>query len=615
MGQRQERSTHHSQRNKGIAICVGLMITALAVLAGWQGWLERYERISYDTRMRWMNNISAHDQIVHIDIDDGSLATVGHWPWPREKLADLIETLDEVGVSYIGLDLLLRQEESNKGLAEGELGGDAKLTLAIKKAGRVLVPTHFRAARDEQDQPGWATALAELFGEHPFELDGEVLDPDRAGEELKVDAMLLADEFYTRRQEIVDDKALELLSAGIINNELDLLSHYGRLDSGRGTPEYTVVRSAFRRAKSILDSQRFAKVGEKALAPDAFRPGHLDPAIPELGQAAAGIAFIASEGDKDGVFRRIPLLAQQGKYIYKQYAFFLACEMLGVTDEQISYEEPGYLVLEKVSVDGEEPHTVRIPVDQQGQILINFRKGYKERWWDSGFVHLPAGKVLEIAQLRRKIKSNSTKRELAMVEAIRLTISAEQAQQYKSLGREAQEQLRAEAIDNITFMFNSLEPELPTDPGDLQLYRNILLFYQDLVGADYEVENQRLKDGLAKSIEILKDKVGGRVCLVGSTASGGTAAALDYVSSPVFRRVPGIVVHANTLNTILQYSFLRQVSLWKGLLIIAGCGILATVLSSLLKPLYSIAPADYAQVLLYCRSLQPSLLRRLRTMC
>ena len=95
MSRRQERSAHHNLRNKGIAICVGLVITALAVLAGWQGWLERYERISYDGRMVWLNNIAASDQIVHIDIDDGSLETVGRWPWPRERLAELIETLNE----------------------------------------------------------------------------------------------------------------------------------------------------------------------------------------------------------------------------------------------------------------------------------------------------------------------------------------------------------------------------------------------------------------------------------------------------------------------------------------------------------------------------------------
>ena len=630
MGERQERSAQHSQRNKGIAICVGLMITALAILAGWQGWLNVYELKSYDKRMVWLNSISANNQIVHIDIDDGSLATVGRWPWPRERLAELIATLDEIGARYIALDLLLRQEELSKGLKEGELSGDAKLRRAIERSGRVLVPTHFRAARDQQDQPTWSRDLADLFRKHPFELDGEVLDPSRAGKQLGVDAMLLADEFYTRRQEIVDDKALELLSAGTIRSELELLSYYGRLDAGQGTPEYTVVHSAFRRARSILDSQQFAKVPQRALAPEAFSPGHLDPAIPELGQAAAGIAFIASKGDEDGVFRRIPLLARRGSYIYKQYAFFLACELLGVEDEQISYEQPGYLVLKRASLEGEEAQAVRIPVDQHGQILVNFRKGYKERWWDSGFVHLPAGKVLEIAQLRRKIKSNSIKREAAVVEAIRLTISAEKAAEYENISSEiarlssklktlqgseqieqfkqllgltraSQEKLRAEAIDNIRFIHNSLPPEPPTDAGELQEYRNILLFYQDLVGADYAVENQRLKEGLAESIKILKGKIGGRTCLVGSTASGGTAAALGYVSSPVFRRVPGIVVHANTLNTILQEDFLRQSRAWQDLLIIAACGILATVLSSLLKPLYSIVPviigtAGYAGV-------------------
>ncbi|MCK4850660.1 MAG: CHASE2 domain-containing protein, partial [Phycisphaerae bacterium] len=435
------------------------------------------------------------------------------------------------------------------------------------------------------------------------------------------DTMLVAEGFYRRRQETVDNQTLELLAIGKIESELNkLLKHYGLLEAGEATPEYMVVHRALRRAESILESQKFGRVSERALAPEVFSPGHIDPPIPELARVAGAIAFIANKPDPGGVFRRVPLLARTGGYVYKQYALALACELLGVEDSQMVYEQSGYLVLSRASRRGQEPHTIRIPVDRQGQMLINFRKGHKERWWDSGFVHLSAGKILEIPQLRQKIKNNLVKQKEAVRKAIELREGDQKRKEYDQLNgeiakissrlksmeagqkseqlklelvalEELAEEMRAEAIDNIRFIYNSLPKEAPSDPGELQEYRNILLFYQDLVETDYQAENQRLERILAESIAALTAKIEGKVCLVGSTASGGAGGSLDYASCPVFAgEVPGIVVHANILNTILQHSFMRQVSLWQQLLLIACCGVLATVLSSLLKPLYSIVP-------------------------
>ena len=126
----------HNLRNKATALAIGATITVLAVITGAQNRLEQYELISYDWRMVWLNSIPADNRIVHIDIDDGSLETVGRWPWPREKLAELIETLSEAQASHIGLDILLRQQEKN---ANGP-SGDERLRQALIKAGSVLVP-------------------------------------------------------------------------------------------------------------------------------------------------------------------------------------------------------------------------------------------------------------------------------------------------------------------------------------------------------------------------------------------------------------------------------------------------------------------------------------------
>ena len=102
--------THHL-RNKGTALAIGAAITLLAVITGAQKRLEQYELLSYDWRMRILNSIGAEERIVHIDIDDGALETVGRWPWPRARLAELISTLSEAQASHIALDILLRQEE------------------------------------------------------------------------------------------------------------------------------------------------------------------------------------------------------------------------------------------------------------------------------------------------------------------------------------------------------------------------------------------------------------------------------------------------------------------------------------------------------------------------
>ena len=195
----------HSLRNKAATLVIGAAITALAVLTGAEKWLQAYELISYDKRMVWLNSIPTDDKIVHIDIDDGSLETVGRWPWPREKLAELIETLSEAQASHIALDILLRQQETGT-------SGDPELAKAMREAGSVLVPTHFGMSDDTDEQTEWIVQLEKLLQTDPFRLDGQEFTPALVSKRLGLDAMLAAQGFYRRRQETVDNQALDLLA-------------------------------------------------------------------------------------------------------------------------------------------------------------------------------------------------------------------------------------------------------------------------------------------------------------------------------------------------------------------------------------------------------------------
>lgn len=46
-----------------------------------------------------------------IDIDDQSLAKLGQWPWPRTRLAELVDRLDRMGASVIVFDILLAEPD------------------------------------------------------------------------------------------------------------------------------------------------------------------------------------------------------------------------------------------------------------------------------------------------------------------------------------------------------------------------------------------------------------------------------------------------------------------------------------------------------------------------
>ena len=58
-------------------------------------WLNRLEAAAYDARLLAVMPRTLDERIVILDIDEKSLAELGHWPWPRHHLARLVERLFE----------------------------------------------------------------------------------------------------------------------------------------------------------------------------------------------------------------------------------------------------------------------------------------------------------------------------------------------------------------------------------------------------------------------------------------------------------------------------------------------------------------------------------------
>ena len=153
-----------------IAIVTGLVLVSLIVLLNAQseGFLsrvgDRLEWFGYDLRMRWDLKQHPRDRdelVVIVDIDEKSLKEEGHWPWPRNKIARLIETLFNNQAAVVGLDMMFPEYEQNP---VDTIAGQLKINKA--DAGQDL-QQQLEGLRSQFDND---SKLAAVIAKHPVVL-------------------------------------------------------------------------------------------------------------------------------------------------------------------------------------------------------------------------------------------------------------------------------------------------------------------------------------------------------------------------------------------------------------------------------------------------------------
>ncbi len=102
--------------------------------------LDQLENWTYDARLNFSRPDSIDDRIVIVDIDENSLAEVGRWPWPRDKLATLVDNLfNHYKASVVGFDIVFAERDESSGLAafetlaSGELSNNSQYLEALEK--------------------------------------------------------------------------------------------------------------------------------------------------------------------------------------------------------------------------------------------------------------------------------------------------------------------------------------------------------------------------------------------------------------------------------------------------------------------------------------------------
>ena len=95
-------------------MAIGLLLTAFVIALDSAGKLDWLDRTFYDLRVRVCQffHKAPTDRLVHVDIDDGALETLGRWPWPRRVLADVLDELKAAGVKAVAFDVIFSERQA-----------------------------------------------------------------------------------------------------------------------------------------------------------------------------------------------------------------------------------------------------------------------------------------------------------------------------------------------------------------------------------------------------------------------------------------------------------------------------------------------------------------------
>src|SRR5690348_16815521 len=89
----------------GISLLVFLLFAAHSAGQMTLGLLAQLDRYAYDACVLINLRNDIDPRVVIVDIDEKSLAAEGHFPWSRDKLANLVNALfDRYQISVLGLD-------------------------------------------------------------------------------------------------------------------------------------------------------------------------------------------------------------------------------------------------------------------------------------------------------------------------------------------------------------------------------------------------------------------------------------------------------------------------------------------------------------------------------
>src|SRR5437867_7789992 len=99
------------------SLTLGIILLVVILFRSGTSILDLIELKTYDLRVLSRGQLQPSPAVVMAVVDEKSLDTEGRWPWPRSKLAALVDRLSQDGARVIGLDIAFPEPDENSQLA------------------------------------------------------------------------------------------------------------------------------------------------------------------------------------------------------------------------------------------------------------------------------------------------------------------------------------------------------------------------------------------------------------------------------------------------------------------------------------------------------------------
>lgn len=291
------------------SLTLGTICVVVALYAIGTPILDAIELNWLDLRFRTRGPIAPNQNVVLAVIDEKSLEVEGRWPWPRSKIAALVDALSRDGARTIGFDITFAEPDENSRLDLVD-----KLEHKVDTL-RVKVPE-----------------LAAILHESRIDADNDRV----LAEALRRSAAATVLGYFFHMSEA---QVGHKLDASVIERQI----------RGIANSKYPLVM--------FTDQKAAAMPFLKAYAPQ----GNLDL----FTEVAASSGFFSVASDPDGVVRWMPLMIQAGEDLFPPLSLQVYWLYLG--------KPPIVVRVGPGGVEGVHLGERFIPTDELGELLINYR--------------------------------------------------------------------------------------------------------------------------------------------------------------------------------------------------------------------------------------------------
>lgn len=358
-----------------ISLCITISLAILILFSVRSRVYQSLELKALDIRFSLRSSARSTAPILHIDIDDKSLAELGRWPWPRIYHEKLISALKELGAKQVLMDVIFTEEYTDNP------DQDLLFSEALASSGDAYLPFYFLENEDITFDPLRAMLAKDI-----------TISLNDAAKKLSLDPKVLNERFFSIKRSILDSAAIDSIKKYPESSLDDMLEDI------EGSQKWFL----FSEDEKYLE-ERIAKYKTIVLLLNKFHlniPANkwpfkkecldINPPIKIFTENIKGSGFLNSDADIDGVTRKVPLFIKYQNNILPHLTLSALIDLLAVKEIQLFNST---VILKKAHLNGKVKDIV-IPVDENSNILINWRGK-----WGKAFDHISYSYILKLQEI------------------------------------------------------------------------------------------------------------------------------------------------------------------------------------------------------------------------